>query len=80
MRSGILRKWMALRLLLDRRLLSAVLRLPERGARPDFYLSRRGIGQKITPAMAASVTSKLWEMSDMVKVLEAWENSGSRAL
>jgi hypothetical protein len=25
---------------------------------------------KITPAMAAGVTSKLWEMSDMVKVLE----------
>jgi len=28
---------------------------------------------KITPAMAAGVTSKLWEMSDMVKVLEGWE-------
>ena len=28
---------------------------------------------KITPAMAAGVTSKLWEMSDMVKVLEEWE-------
>ena len=28
---------------------------------------------KITPAMAALVTSKLWEMSDMVKVLEDWE-------
>jgi hypothetical protein len=28
---------------------------------------------KITPAMAAGVTSKLWEMSDMVSVLEAWE-------
>ena len=28
---------------------------------------------KITPAMAAGVTSKLWEMSDMVDVLEAWE-------
>jgi IS1 family transposase len=29
---------------------------------------------KVTPAMAASVTSKLWEMSDMVKVLEDWES------
>jgi IS1 family transposase len=29
---------------------------------------------KITPTMAAGVTSKLWEMSDMVKVLEDWEN------
>ena len=28
---------------------------------------------KITPAMAAGVTSKLWEMSDMVKVLEERE-------
>ena|SRR6185312_1951409 len=27
----------------------------------------------ITPAMAANVTGKLWEMSDMVKVLEDWE-------
>ena len=30
---------------------------------------------KITPAMAASVTDKLWEMSDMVKVLEDWETA-----
>ena len=28
---------------------------------------------RITPAMAAGVTSKLWEMSDMVKMLEDWE-------
>jgi hypothetical protein len=28
---------------------------------------------KITPAMAAGVTSKLWGMADMVKVLEDWE-------
>jgi hypothetical protein len=28
---------------------------------------------KVTPAMASGVTSKLWEMSDMVKVLENWE-------
>ena len=28
---------------------------------------------KVTPAMAAGVTNKLWEMSDMVKVLEDWE-------
>jgi IS1 family transposase len=30
---------------------------------------------KVTPAMAAGVTSKLWEMSDMVKVLEDWESA-----
>jgi hypothetical protein len=28
---------------------------------------------KVTPAIAAGVTPKLWEMADMVKVLEDWE-------
>ncbi len=28
---------------------------------------------RCTPAMAAGVTSKLWELADMVKVLEDWE-------
>ena len=28
---------------------------------------------KVTPAMAAGVTDRLWEVSDMVDVLEAWE-------
>ena len=28
---------------------------------------------KITPAMAAGVTSRLWEMEDMVNALEDWE-------
>jgi len=30
---------------------------------------------KVTPAMAAGVTKRLWEVSDMVDVLEAWEAS-----
>jgi IS1 family transposase len=30
---------------------------------------------KMTPAMAAGVTKRLWEMSDVVDVLEAWEGS-----
>ncbi len=30
---------------------------------------------KITPAMAAGVTKRLWEMSDVVDVLETWEAS-----
>ena len=34
---------------------------------------------KISPAMAAGVTDKLWEMSDMVKVLEDWESSRAAA-
>ncbi len=28
---------------------------------------------KTTPAMAAGVTGRLWEVADMVTVLEAWE-------
>jgi hypothetical protein len=28
---------------------------------------------KVTPAMAAGVTKRLWEMGDIVGVLEAWE-------
>jgi IS1 family transposase len=28
---------------------------------------------RVTPAMAAGVTDRLWEMSDMVRVLEDWE-------
>src|SRR5262249_32690204 len=30
---------------------------------------------RMTPAMAAGVTDKLWEASDLVAVLEAWEAS-----
>ena len=28
---------------------------------------------RVTPAMAAGVTGKLWDVSDVVKVLEDWE-------
>ena len=28
---------------------------------------------KMSPAMAAGVTKRLWEMSDIVDMLEAWE-------
>ena len=28
---------------------------------------------RMTPAMAAKVTDKLWEIGDIVKVLEDWE-------
>jgi hypothetical protein len=30
---------------------------------------------KMSPAMAAGITKRLWEMSDVVDVLEAWEIS-----
>jgi hypothetical protein len=30
---------------------------------------------KVTPAMAVGVTDRLWEVADMVNVLEAWESS-----
>ncbi len=32
---------------------------------------------KITPAMAAGVTKRLWEIGDIVGVLEAWEQTGA---
>jgi hypothetical protein len=28
---------------------------------------------RITPAMAAGLTSKLWSLTDMVRVIEDWE-------
>jgi hypothetical protein len=31
---------------------------------------------KVSPAMAAGVTKRLWEMTDVVEVLEAWEKAG----
>src|SRR5664279_3451545 len=31
---------------------------------------------RVTPAMAANVTKRLWEMSDLVEVLESWESLG----
>ena len=34
---------------------------------------------KVTPAMAAGVIKKLWEMSDMVAVLEEWESRKGQA-
>jgi hypothetical protein len=30
---------------------------------------------RCAPAMAAGVTTRLWELADMVKVLEDWENN-----
>jgi hypothetical protein len=30
---------------------------------------------RVTPAMAAGVTDRLWEISDIVNVLEAWETA-----
>lgn len=33
---------------------------------------------KMTPAMAAGVTKRLWEMKDVVEMLEAWESLNAR--
>jgi hypothetical protein len=33
---------------------------------------------RITPAMAAKVTERLWEMNDVVDVLEAWEAANGK--
>src|SRR5258705_1812257 len=32
---------------------------------------------RITPAMAAGVTTKLWDLTDMVRVIEDWETARS---
>ena len=34
---------------------------------------------RVTPAMAAGVTKRLWEMTDLVEMVEAWEESGKLA-
>ena len=34
---------------------------------------------KVSPAMAAGVTDKLWEIGDIVSVLEAWEFGATRS-
>ncbi len=34
---------------------------------------------KVSPAMAAGITKRLWEMSDVIDVLEAWETTQARA-
>jgi hypothetical protein len=34
---------------------------------------------RVTSAMAAGVTKRLWEMTDLVEMLEAWEESGRLA-
>jgi IS1 family transposase len=34
---------------------------------------------RVTPAMAAGVTNRLWELNDMVRVLEAWEAEQEKA-
>ena len=31
---------------------------------------------RVTPAMAAGVTTKLWSLIDMVRVIEDWEAAG----
>jgi hypothetical protein len=32
---------------------------------------------RTTPAMAAGVTKRLWEMADVVDLLEAWETTNA---
>jgi hypothetical protein len=46
-----------------------------RGLQLSMYYNFVRIHQtlKVTPAMAAGVTFRLWEMGDIVGVLEAWE-------
>jgi hypothetical protein len=46
-----------------------------------MYYNFVGIHQtlKVTPAMAAGVTDRLWEMSNLVEMIEAFEAAQKRA-
>ena len=41
-------------------------------AAPSNFMKISG-ARRMTPAMAAGVESRLWEIADIVKVVEAWE-------
>ena len=41
-------------------------------AAPPSFVKISG-AHRMTPAMAAGVESRLWEIGDIVKVVEAWE-------
>jgi len=45
-----------------------------------MYYNFVRIHQKLrtTPAMPAKITDRLWETSDVVDVLEAWETTSNR--
>jgi hypothetical protein len=43
-------------------------------AAPPNFVKISGAHRK-TPAMAAGVKSRLWEIGDIVKVVEAWETA-----
>src|SRR5207245_3020103 len=38
-----------------------------------YNFVRRHQTTRVTPALAAGVTKQLWELSDMVRVIEEWE-------
>jgi len=40
---------------------------------PSALLTMRPIKVRVSPAMAAGVIGKLWEIGDVVDMLEAWE-------
>jgi hypothetical protein len=46
---------------------------PAQLANASKRMSPRPRMPRAMPAMAANVTKRLWEMSDIVDVLEAWE-------
>ncbi len=44
-----------------------------------FYNFCRIRQMRVTPAMPAGVTKRLWEMTDLVEMVEAWEEAGRLA-
>jgi len=43
-----------------------------------MFLPRWVVGQKITPAMVAGVTDRLWEIGDIIGAVEAFEQQAQK--
>jgi hypothetical protein len=48
--------------------------------RSPLLLHRSNKTLRTTPAMAANVTKRLWEIGDIVDVLEAWEANNAKKI
>jgi hypothetical protein len=54
-------------------LYSADQRIQQEGRKPRAFSIHKTL--RTTPAMAANITKRFWEIGDIVDVLEAWETA-----